>query len=370
MPAVHATIGDKRYIHMRNYIPSNSKQCSVCGMLLPTQPMQRNLHLEVCLGSTGTRMQTQLSKTNDVPPSVEEYDYCTNTESNGNSKTNADESRCDNVHTLLDGLSARDTLCPDHVLQYLDWGPQPLSPEESMVAQFLARMSSGMGTSTNIVESMLDFMHLSNPNCTMPKSVDKCWEIIENAHSRMTATLKRRSVTVSIPDEVQSLLFEPIDTITWEFWNPCDLLVRMVTMGPLSANPKAFALFPVESCHLDDFCHGEKMNRIFNAIPKNTCALSAILFFDEINRDQKGFVTGEGAVVVGAFFNKEARESTYAKASFGTFPKLPIPKVHVLECGIVCGCSVQVVMYLLYDCRPIGIVLLLSVLGRHFDTNC
>lgn len=112
------------------------------------------------------------------------------------------------------------------------------------------------------------------------------------------------------------------------------------------------------------------MNRIFNAIPKNTCALSAILFFDEINRDQKGFVTGEGAVVVGAFFNKEARESTYAKASFGTFPKLPIPKVHVLQCGIVCGCSVQVVMYLLYDCRPIGIVLLLSVLGRHFDTNC
>jgi hypothetical protein len=198
------------------------------------------------------------------------------------------------------------------------------------VAQFLARMSSGTETSTNVMEGMLDFMHLMNPNCTMPKSVDKCWEVIENAHSRMIAPLKRRSVTVPIPENVQALLFEPMESITWNFWNPCEILIRMVTMGPLSAKPKAFALFPVKSNHLDDFCHGEKMKRIFEAIPKDTSALSAILFFDEINRDQKGFVTGEGAVVVGAFFNKEARESTYAKASFGTFPKLPIPKVLVL----------------------------------------
>ncbi len=99
-------------------------------------------------------------------------------------------------------------------------------------------------------------------------------------------------------------------------------------MGPLSAPRSAFALFPVKSEYLDDFCHGDKMKRIFAAILKNTCAfLSSILFFDEINRDQKGYATGEGAIVVGAYFNKNARNSTYAKASFGTFPKLNIPKV-------------------------------------------
>jgi hypothetical protein len=39
-----------------------------------------------------------------------------------------------------------------------------------------------------------------------------------------------------------------------------------------------------------------------------------------------GFVTGEGAIVLGGFFSKEARESSYAKVSIGTFPKLPIRK--------------------------------------------
>jgi hypothetical protein len=275
-------------------------------------------------------MKTPLQNNDDIPPTCDDIENYTDNESDSNSKITQGEEGCENVHTWLDRLSARGTLCPDHVLKYIDWGPLQLSPEESIVARFLAKMSCGMGTSTNMVEGMLDFMHKTNPNCTMPKSVEKCWEIIENAHSRMTAPFKRRSITVSIPKEVQALLFEPMETLTWEFWNPCEILIRMATMGPLSANPKAFALFPVESMHLDDFCHGEKMKRIFNAIPQDTCALSAILFFDEINRDQKGFVTGEGAVVVGAFFNKEARESTYAKASFGTFPKLPIPKVVVL----------------------------------------
>ncbi len=78
------------------------------------------------------------------------------------------------------------------------------------------------------------------------------------------------------------------------------------------------------------------MKRIFAAIPKNISALSSILFFDEINRDQKGYATGEGAIMVGAFFNKDARNSTYAKASFGTFPKLNIPKVSLIfACSII-----------------------------------
>jgi hypothetical protein len=73
------------------------------------------------------------------------------------------------------------------------------------------------------------------------------------------------------------------------------------------------------------------MKRIFAALPKNTSALSCILFFDALYLDQKGYSSGEGAIVVGAFFNKEARNSTYAKASFGTFPELNVPKV------VICG---------------------------------
>ncbi len=153
----------------------------------------------------------------------------------------------------------------------------------------------------------------------------------------MAASLERRSVIVTIPKAVQALMFEPMETITWEFWNPCEVLIRLMTMGPLSAIPSAFALFPVDSEYLDDFCHGEKMKRIFAASPRHTSALSSIMYFDELYLDEKGYVSGEGVIVVGAFFNKEARNSTYAKASFGTFPSL-IPKVFILRvCLILCG---------------------------------
>jgi hypothetical protein len=92
-------------------------------------------------------------------------------------------------------------------------------------------------------------------------------------------------------------------------------------MGPLSAIPSAFA-YPVESEYLDDFCHGQKMKHISAALPRDTSVLSSILFFDSLYLDKKRYTSGEGAIVVGAFFTREARNSTYAKASFGTFPQL------------------------------------------------
>jgi hypothetical protein len=232
--------------------------------------------MQICVGSA--RIKSPLTNNHAIWSSCDDIEYAGDTESDRNSMSTARDEGCENVHTLLDRLSDQGTLCPDHVLQYLDSGSLQLSQEESLVAQFLARMSSGMGTSTNKMEGMLDFMHLMNPNCTMPKSVDKFWEVIENAHARMIAPLKRRSVTVPIPENVQALLFEPMESITWNFWNPCEILIRMVTMGPLSSKPNAFALFPLESNHLDDFCHGEKMKRILESLPKDTSALSAILF--------------------------------------------------------------------------------------------
>ncbi len=37
------------------------------------------------------------------------------------------------------------------------------------------------------------------------------------------------------------------------------------------------------------------------------------------------FETGEGVIIVGGFFNKVARESSYAKMSLGTLPKVKVP---------------------------------------------
>ena len=79
---------------------------------------------------------------------------------------------------------------------------------------------------------------------------------------------------------------------------------------------------------LSDFCEGARYARIQAAIPKGSSALTSILFFDEIQRDQKGIVSGEGIIIVGGFFKKDARESSYAKLSLGTFPKFHIPKAN------------------------------------------
>ncbi len=64
------------------------------------------------------------------------------------------------------------------------------------------------------------------------------------------------------------------------------------------------ALYPEHNPYYDDFADGKKMHRIYNALPGGTAALTAILFFDSINRDAKGFSKGDGVILVGAFFKK------------------------------------------------------------------
>ena len=234
------------------------------------------------------------------------------------------------LHAWMETLAEMETLCPDHIMKYMDWGPKPLSKKEEYCAEFLSTVTSGVGMSKAKIEKLLRLWNKRNGEDSLPLKEETCWKVIEDAHARMAAPLERRSVTVPIPEAVQALLFERMESLTWEFWNPCEVLIRLMTMGPLSAIPSAFALFPIESDSLDDFCHGEKMKRIFEALPRHTSALSSILYFDELYLDEKGHVSGEGAIVVGAFFNKAARNSTYAKACFGTFPSFPIPQVFFL----------------------------------------
>ena len=78
--------------------------------------------------------------------------------------------------------------------------------------------------------------------------------------------------------------------------------MRMLLLSPLAADPGDLAFFPRESDHYEDYCDGARLARITVALPPGTAALTSILFFDEINRDAKGFETGDGGIVVGGFF--------------------------------------------------------------------
>ncbi len=84
---------------------------------------------------------------------------------------------------------------------------------------------------------------------------------------------------------------------------------------------------------LADLCDGARYARIQATLPVGTSALTSILFFDEIQRDEKGFVSGEGIIIVGGFFTKDAWESSYAKVSLGSFPKLCITKKRCKSSG-------------------------------------
>ena len=118
----------------------------------------------------------------------------------------------------------------------------------------------------------------------------------------------------------------PQTEVRFRFTDPTEALARLLTCSPLAADPNNLAFFPEKSDELEDYCHGARMARIDAALPKGTAALTAILFFDELNQDQKGFSTSEGAIIVGGFFRKDARESTYAKSSLGAFPGIDFPR--------------------------------------------
>jgi hypothetical protein len=153
------------------------------------------------------------------------------------------------------------------------------------------------------------------------------YHVVAQAHAQMSGPLVRKTCVYPVPREVQAMMSQPATTVTFDFLDPTDVLARLLTMSPLAADRKNLTLFPRTTDEYDDFADGERLHRIQATLPPGSAALTSILFFDEINRDEKGFATGDGAIIVGGFFNKHARESSYAKASIGTFPDVAFPKV-------------------------------------------
>jgi hypothetical protein len=149
------------------------------------------------------------------------------------------------------------------------------------------------------------------------------------AHLRLSGPMKRVACTFAVPEVVQKLMTAPLDIVNFTFYDPVDMVVRLVALSPIGARPENLALFPEESKVLHDYCHGARLRRMHDSMPEGAAVLTAVIFFDEINRDAKGFASGDGAIVVAGNFRQRVRESTYAKASIGTFPQMDFPKAIV-----------------------------------------
>ena len=116
----------------------------------------------------------------------------------------------------------------------------------------------------------------------------------------------------------------PVQSVTFKFIDPTDALVRLLLLSPLAANEANLSFYPKNGLYLRDFHDGERMRRIHEELPNGAVALTSALFFDEINLDQKGYLTGDGVVLMGGFFKKNARESLLAKYSLGTIPAIEV----------------------------------------------
>ena len=234
----------------------------------------------------------------------------------------------DEVTRYFAQLDAAGTLDTAYVEQYIHWGKVNINEGGRQTLRFLAAMFCGNGSSGRTAGEVLKFIHTVNGTLySLPTNVSRCWQYVEKAHASLTRKPSMVRCSFPVPIEVQLLMSKTVDHIVMDYVDPTEALVRLLVCSPLAADPANLALFPEESEVLDDYCNGARMRRIHNVLPAGSAALTGILFFDEINQDKKGFTTGEGAIIVGGFFRKEPRESTYAKYNIGTFPGVMFPKV-------------------------------------------
>ncbi len=105
----------------------------------------------------------------------------------------------------------------------------------------------------------------------------------------MFTSITVRTVEFPVPMDVQELMSVRTPLLTFKFLDPVECLIRLLTVGPLSANMDNLAFAPRRNYGFyEDFVDGERLKRIYDALRPGTSALTSVLFFDSINRDKKG----------------------------------------------------------------------------------
>jgi hypothetical protein len=70
-----------------------------------------------------------------------------------------------------------------------------------------------------------------------------------------------------------------MDVVTFDFFDPTDILIRLLVLSPISARAENLAFYPEAGSILHDFCHGARLiRRIYETIPEGTAVLTAVIF--------------------------------------------------------------------------------------------
>ena len=241
----------------------------------------------------------------------------------------ADIEHAPGIADYLDHLERRGTLDIASVMKFTGWGE--LEPDLSLTEtlKFLRAVCAKQGSSNLHSEGILRYVRGTSQHMAfaLPKTLRTCWKRVDRAHRDMSGPLTVVSQTTNIPRAIQDLMTDPMESVTFEFVDPTEALARLLLFSPLAAVRANLALNYEAGDTYDDFCNGDRWKRVQAALPAGASALTCTIFFDGINMDAKGFATSDGAIIVSGNFRKNARESTYAKSSLGTFPTIKFPKV-------------------------------------------
>jgi hypothetical protein len=108
----------------------------------------------------------------------------------------------------------------------------------------------------------------------------------------MFKSITVRTAEFPVPREVQELMSVPTALLTFKFLDPVECLIRLLTVGPLSADMANLAFQPrPQHGFYEDFVDGDRVKRVYAALGPGLSALTSVLFFDSINRDKKGYYT-------------------------------------------------------------------------------
>ena len=167
-------------------ILTKKKKCDRCFQQMGNHHTRREAHHLVCLDINHV---TSSSAEEDGDDMFIDASVCSEEEG----VTTVEQ---EDVHAWMETLAERDTLSPEHIMKYMDWGPKPISKKEEDVAEFLSTVTSGVGMSKAKIEKLLRLWNKRKGEDSLPLKEETCWEVIEAAHARMAAPIERRSVTV------------------------------------------------------------------------------------------------------------------------------------------------------------------------------
>ena len=145
-----------------------------------------------------------------------------------------------------------------------------LLPKMKKILKFLATAERGEGCSREYAQSWLNFQHAEYGQAAhlLPKDIRTCWSHVATVlyviifmyvtinfelsltslflqtHASLFKSITVRTAEFNVPMDVQELMSIPSATLTFKFLDPVECLIRLLTVGALSADMSNMAFTP------------------------------------------------------------------------------------------------------------------------------